>query len=374
MDKDYYRTLGVSRDADQSAIKSSYRQLALKYHPDRNPGDKASEERFKEISEAYEVLSDPQKRATYDQFGYEGLRGAFTGGGFTWSDFTHFDDVEDIFGGSFADILRSFTGFGTGTRRGKDKQAFVELNLEDVMTGAEKTISLSRMEFCNECQGRGARTESDFSVCPRCKGAGQTRFVQGFFALSQTCDRCSGQGKIIKRPCSHCKGKGRVSVERRITIKIPAGVDDGTSLRVGGEGEVSQSGRRGDLYVIIKINKHPVFEKEGSNIICNVPVNVIQAALGANIDIPTLEGKTVSLSISPGTQDGQILRIKKGGLPDLNLRSRADMFVRIIVETPVHLTSEQKRILEEFNKLSRPENTPLQKEFSEKIKKHNKDR
>jgi molecular chaperone DnaJ len=377
--RDYYEILGVSRNADQGEIKKAYRRLALKYHPDKNPGDKKkAEEKFKEISEAYEVLSDSQKRSTYDQFGHEGLQGAFKGGGFSWSDFTHFSDLEDIFGG-FEDLLRGFGiagdffGFGgrrtrTGPRKGADLEYRLEMELKEVASGVEKTVEIPRRELCNVCKGEGAKPGTKKSACARCKGTGQVIATQGFFSISRTCERCGGQGSVIETPCGECRGSGMIRVKRRIKIKVPPGVDTGSHLRISGEGEAGQrGGPRGDLYILIQVNPHEIFERHNNDIFCEIPISFVQAVLGGEVTAPTLNGR-VKLKIPPGTQSGQIFRLKGKGIPDLHGYYTGDELVRVMVETPTGLNEHQQTLLKQFAEACGEEVNPIKKSFAAKLK------
>jgi molecular chaperone DnaJ len=373
--RDYYEVLGVSRDAGIDQIKQAYRKLALKYHPDRNPS-KDAEEKFKEISEAYEVLSDSQKRSTYDQFGHAGLEGMFSGGGFNWSDFHHFEDLEDIFGG-FTDIFSRFGidldifGSSSGTsrpRRGRDIGYELELSFLEAVSGIEKTITVPRFEICHSCNGEGIKPGTKRQVCRTCDGNGQVFSSSSFFSTGRTCPKCKGEGNIIQHPCLDCKGSGRVKMERKLQVKVPAGVDTGMRLKITGEGEAgARNGPRGNLYVLINVKPHEIFIREGAELFCEIPVSFPQATLGAEIDVPTLDGKTM-LKIPEGTQSGKFFKIKGKGIPDLNGSGRGDLNVKIIVETPVKLTHRQKELLEEFMTISQEDSTPIRKTFFEKVR------
>ncbi len=378
--RDYYEVLGVNRNASSEEVKSAYRKLALKYHPDKNPADKKrAEEKFKEISESYEILSDSQKRATYDQFGHEGLQGAFRGGGFDWSDFTHFGDIEDIVG-SFGDLFRGFGvdigGFGRGrsgpdgARRGSDLQYTTEISFKEAAFGTEEAIRIPRHETCSLCNGEGAKPGTNKVSCSQCGGSGQTTTASGIFGFSiaRTCGHCGGEGKIITTPCTKCRGEGRVRVERKISVKIPAGIDNGFRLRISGEGEAGiRGGRSGDLYVLVYVKSHEVFARHNNDIICEVPISFVQAALGGEVDVPTLNGK-VAMKVPSGTQSGKVFRLRGKGIPSLQGTGRGDEHVRIIIETPTNLNNEQKKLLREFARSCGEEVNPMSHSFMEKIK------
>ena len=362
--KDYYELLGVSRGASEDDIKKSYRKLALKYHPDRNPSDKQAEERFKEVSEAYQVLSDPQKRAQYDQFGHAafGESGPFAGG----FDFTA--GFEDIFG----DIFGEFFGTGTGRRRGRGRGEDLRYNLtltfEEAVSGSEKKIKIPRHGSCETCRGNGSRPGTAPQTCPTCRGRGQVSFQQGFFSVSRTCNQCHGQGTVISHPCPTCGGAGRVRKMHTLSVKIPAGVDNGSRLKLRGEGESPPPGGvPGDLYVVIQVDPHPIFVRDHLDIICEVPISFVQAALGAEIDVPTLDGK-VKMKIPAGTQSGKVFRMRGRGIKDVQGYQQGDQHVRVIVETPTHLTPRQKELLKDFAASGGEEVNPLSKGFLEKVR------
>ncbi len=361
--KDYYDILGISRDASQEDIKRAYRRLAHQYHPDKNPGDKRAEERFKEINEAYEVLKDPDKRATYDRFGsvsggFEGFR--------DFADFGFATDFQDIFGDIFGDF------FGTSRRRrgqrGTDLRYNLEISFEEAAFGTEKEIEIPKTDRCIRCDGSGARRGTSPVICPTCGGRGQIRFQQGFFTVSRPCHTCRGEGRVIKDPCPECAGTGRVKTVKTVKVKIPPGVDTGTRLRIGGEGEYGiHGGAPGDLYVDISVRPHPVFKRNNNDIICEVPISFPQAALGAEIEVPTLDGK-VRLKIPAGTQSGRVFRLKGKGIPHIHGYGRGDENVIINVETPTRLTRRQKELLEEFEHISEEHNHPMSKGFFEKVR------
>ncbi len=352
--RDYYEVLGVSKTASADEIKKSYRKLALKHHPDRNKGNKEAEERFKEAAEAYAVLSDPQKRAQYDQFGHSLGGSGFQGfEGFEGS----FQGFSDIFGDLFEDFFgtgsrRGGSGGSRGGSRGADLEYSAEISLEEAAHGKEVTIEFPRLERCESCQGSGAEPGSQPTLCPDCGGHGEVRITQGFFTMRRTCPRCHGEGRQITKPCHTCRGSGRVRKVRKLNIKIPAGIDDGSQLKVTGEGEVGErGGPRGNLYVYISVRLHSIFERSGKDLLLEARIGIHQAALGTQIEVPTLDGK-VRLKIPAGTQPGSVFRLKGKGLPDLHGHGSAgDELVRVNVEIPERLSSEEKQLLEEFAKL-----------------------
>ena len=343
---DYYEVLGCARTASEAEIKSAYRKMALKYHPDRNPGDPESEARFKEAAEAYSVLGDAQKRQRYDAYGHAGLGGM---GGFDPTTFADFGDIlGDLFG--FGDVFgRRQRG---GPRRGADLRYNLELSFTEAAFGAETQVQIARAEGCTACKGSGAAPGTTASTCPSCRGAGQVTFQQGFFSVARTCGKCRGSGKVVATPCETCHGQGQVEVERKLHIKVPAGVDTGSQLRIAGEGEGGLAGGPpGDLYVVVRVAEHAFFKRDGSSLFCEMPVNVAQAALGATLDVPTLDGGTTRLSIPEGTQTGASFRIRGQGVHNLGARGRGDLHVAIRVVTPTRLSAEQKKLLEQLAKV-----------------------
>ena len=360
---DYYNLLGVNREASDDEIKKAYRKLALKYHPDRNPGDKQAEASFKEISEAYQVLSDPQKRAQYDQFGHAAFgNGGPFGGGF---DFTA--GFEDVFG----DIFGEFFG-GTSRRRGRTRGEDLRYNLtlgfEEAVFGTEKKVKIPRQGTCETCHGNGAKAGTAPQTCPTCRGRGQVSFQQGFFSVARTCNQCHGQGTVIKDPCATCGGSGRTRKLHTLSIKIPAGVDTGSRLKLRNEGEgAPPGGTPGDLYVVIQVESHPIFVRDNLDIVCDVPISFVQAALGTEIDVPTLEGK-VKMKIPSGTQSGKVFRMKGRGVKDVQGYQQGDQHVRVVVETPTQLTPRQKELLKEFALSGGEDINPLSKGFFDKVK------
>jgi len=352
--RDYYEVLGVGREASGEEVKRAYRQLALKHHPDRNPGNKEAEERFKEAAEAYSVLGDQEKRATYDRFGLDGLRGeGFTG--FSGFDASIFGDFEDILGSffGFGDI---FGGRSRGRRshpqRGRDLALEFEVSLEQAASGIEKEINLSRAEHCPECRGTGITPGTNKTACPTCQGRGQIRYQQGFFAVSRPCSHCHGAGEIITSPCRHCRGSGLIKQKGKITVRIPAGIEDGNRLRIEGQGEAGDAGADpGDLYVLVRVAKHPFFERQDNNLFCQVPVSISQAALGASIEVSGLDHNTEVMKIPPGTQTGAVFRLRGLGIKDLRSHHKGDLFVKVQVQTPENLSKEEKALLRRLAEL-----------------------
>ncbi len=367
MAKDYYQILGVARNASADEIKSAYRKLALKYHPDRNKGDKEAEQKFKEAAEAYEVLRDPEKRQLYDQYGEAGLRGRPMRGFSTFEDI--FEAFGDIFGGGLFDDL--FGGRRRAPRRGASLRCDIEISLEDVATGVEKVIEVARREICDTCHGTGAKPGTQPVTCPYCGGRGEVQRSQGFFTIRQPCPKCEGYGQIIQSPCPACRGAGRRTQQAHITIRIPAGGEDGKRMRVAEQGEPGEPGApRGDLYCDIHVKPHPLFERRGDDILCELPITFTQAALGATIeDAPTLDGKT-TITIPPGTQSGEILKLPGKGLPNLRGAGRGDLLVRVVVEVPKKLTPEQERLLREFAKTEDAHVSERRKTFFQKVKEY----
>jgi len=359
--KNYYKVLGVRPEADEAELKTAYRKLARMYHPDRNPGDKASEERFKEVSEAYTVLSDPEKRAHYDRFGVAPGAGGVSGpdGGFG----TIF---EDLFEGFFGGTERGRRG---RARRGDHLRYDLEISLEEAAAGLETKIQIPRLESCETCGGTGAQAGSRPETCPSCRGQGQVRFSQGFLTVARPCPQCGGEGQIIKTPCKDCRGQGRQRKERLLKITIPSGVEDGNQLRVGGEGEGGLSGGpAGDLYVALHVREHELFVRHGNDLVCELPLSFPQAALGAEVEVPILGGKA-TLTVPPGTQPGQALRIRGKGMPHLRGRGHGDAVYQVVLEVPTKLTGRQRELLEEFRETSTGDSGPLLSSWVERMKK-----
>lgn len=345
--RDYYEVLGVDRSASADDIKASYRKLALKYHPDRNPGNKEAEEQFKEASEAYEVLRDQEKRNIYDHYGHQGLQG--TG-------FSGFRGFDDIFS-SFSDIFDEFFGFGGGTRsrtaarRGADLRYDLTIGFMDAAFGVETEIELEKLHGCPACEATGCRPGTRIEDCRHCGGTGQVSRTQGFFSIRTTCPGCRGQGRVINDPCPECRGTGQTLQKKKVFVKIPPGVDSGSRLRLAGEGEDGvRGGPAGDLYIYINVKPHELFRRNNNDIICQIPVSFVQAALGADIDVPTLNGKKV-LHIPKGTQPGDVFRFKGEGIPSLRGYGRGDQIIQVLVKTPTGLTKKQEDLLKEFARL-----------------------
>ena len=367
--RDYYEVLGVQRNVSEEEVKRAYRKLAVKFHPDKNPDDPHAEEKFKEIGEAYDVLIDPDKRAAYDRFGHAAFaQGTAARGGFH----DPFDIFREVFGGAGGGIFETFFG-GVGTRgedrqRGSDLRYDMQIKLEEAAFGVEKEIEIQKLDTCDQCQGSGAEPGSRTINCPACGGRGQVISSRGFFQVSQTCPRCRGAGQIIEKPCRQCQGEGRLEKMSRIMLKIPAGIADGSRLRSSRNGEAgTRGGPHGDLYVVIHIKEHKIFQREDDNLYCEVPIPFSSAALGGEVDVPTLEGKA-HLKVPVGTQSGQIFKLRGKGIVNVNGRERGDLLARLIVEVPTRLNTEQRQKLEEFVALCGEENTPMRKSFFERAK------
>jgi len=368
--RDYYEVLGVERTVEIEEIKKSYRRLAIKFHPDKNPGDKAAEEKFKELGEAYEALSDPQKRAAYDQYGHAAFdprMRAGRGGGFH----DPADIFREVFGGG-GSIFDELFGGGrhdpTAPQRGSDLRYDMEITFEEAANGCEKEIAVSKLEKCDVCHGTGAESGSKSKTCPTCGGRGQVISSRGIFSIAQTCPRCEGAGRVIEKPCHTCQGSGRREHSSKITIRIPPGVDTGSRLRSSGNGEAGvRGGPSGDLYVVLHVKAHDIFHREGDDLLCEVPVSFVQATLGAEIEVPTLSGKA-QIKVPPGTQPGTTFRLKGKGIKNVQGYGVGDLHVRVTVEVPSHLNSAQKAKLQEFAELCDERVSPMTKSFFEKAK------
>ncbi len=370
--RDYYEVLGVSREASADALKKAYRNLAKQYHPDANPSDKNSEEKFKQVNEAYEVLQEPRKRAAYDQFGHGGIHagagmgrtGGFGGGG---------GDVGDM-GDVFSDIFEGFFGGRQSTRtqakrrRGADLRYDLAISFLESARGKEVQLNVPRMETCEVCRGTGAKSGTRAKTCSACRGEGQVRMSQGFFSVMRTCPTCGGAGEIVESPCSACGGEGRKRTLRKITVKIPPGVDTESRLKISGEGEAGlHGGPRGDLYVIIGVEPHPIFNRKDDLLLCEIPVSLTIAALGGEIEVPTLNGK-VTMKIPAGTQTGKVFRLRSKGFPNLRGLGTGDQMVTVSIETPERLSEKQKQLLQEFARVTGEESYPEIKNFRNKIR------
>ncbi len=375
--RDYYEVLGVEKNASDSEIKKAYRKLAMKYHPDQNPGDKTAEEKFKEVNEAYEVLSDADKKARYDQFGFAGVDPNFAGGnpfqgGNPFGGFGGFGDLGDIFGDFFG-------GFGGGAQqrrnsptKGQNVAAAVEITFEEAAFGTEKEVSVSRIKTCDTCGGSGCAKGTSPETCTYCNGTGTVRSTRqtafGTFTQQAACPQCGGTGQTIKSPCPTCKGKGKVRNNKKLTVKIPAGIDDGQSVRVRNEGNAgSNGGPNGDLLVSVRVLPHALFQRDGSNVLCEMPITFSQAALGAEIEVPTLDGK-VRYTVPEGTQTGTTFRLRGKGIPYVGYKTRGDQYVTVVVETPTKLSKEQKELLRKFSESVGDDAQPKRKGFFDKLK------
>lgn len=375
--KDYYKLLNVERGADPDEIKKSYRKLAMKYHPDRNQDDKEAEDKFKEISEAYEVLSDVEKRKRYDQFGYDGVKGNFGSGGFNMNNFHHFDDISDLFGDGFGSIFEDLFGGGGGrsrqsgrgyVHRGRNIKIPLSLSLKDAAKGVLKKLRIKKNVLCPQCNGSRAAAGSAPKTCPKCHGQGRYSVKQGFFSFATTCDLCRGEGQIIDKYCPGCAGSGMVKQETVVEVNIPAGIDNGHRIVMETQGEPSRDGGpNGDLYVEIRLKEDELFKREGSHVYLEVPITVAQAALGADIEVPTLYGQA-KLHIPSGTQPQTLLRLKGQGFSNVNGFGKGDQYVRIIIEIPRKLSSKQKELLREFDEVFPAEGLRDISTFKNKVK------
>jgi molecular chaperone DnaJ len=362
---DYYEVLGVSRDASEQELKSAYRKQALTYHPDRNPGDHAAEEKFKQVNEAYQVLCDPDKRAAYDRYGHAGLGG----GGFGASPFAGGVDISDIFGDLFGEMF-NMSGAPRQSRqqRGDDLRFELTIEFEDAIFGVDKEIRIRRLETCVACHGSGSASGRGPSVCSHCHGRGQIRYQQGFFSVARTCNVCGGSGHVIGDPCATCRGEGRAATEVKLHVKVPKGVEEGTQIRYSGEGDVGRgSGLKGDLYVVLSIKKHEFFERVGYDLHCVIPISFPQAALGAEFEIPGMDGP-VQVKIPEGMQSGREMRIRGRGVPHLNERGQGDLVVKVVVQTPRKLTKAQRELMAKLGETLNVDNRPSAPGLLERVK------
>lgn len=381
---DYYEMLGVTRECDDKTLKSAFRKLAMRYHPDRNPGDKEAEQKFKEIGEAYEILKDPQKRAAYDRFGHAAFENGSGGGA------GPFGRAGFAAGGGFADIFEDFFGemMGGGRRkrsdgreRGADLSYNMEVSLEEAFHGKTAQIRVPGSITCDACEGSGAKKGSKPQTCSTCGGSGRVRAAQGFFSIERPCPTCHGRGEIIKDPCPKCHGQGKIEEERTLTVNIPAGIEDGTRIRLAGEGEAgSRGGPAGDLYIFLAVKPHEFFQRDGADLYCRVPISMTTAALGGEFEVSTLDSMKTRVKVPEGTQNGRQFRLKGKGMPVLRQQSVGDLYIQVAIETPQKLSKRQRELLEEFDKLSVEENSPQShgffarmKEFFEGISGNNSD-
>lgn len=373
-EKDYYEVLEVSKDASGDEIKKSFRRLAMQYHPDRNPGNKEAETKFKEINEAYEVLKDEQKRAAYDRYGHQAFANGGVGGGNPFGGFD-FGGGAGGFADIFSEVFSEFVGRGRGAgrtyaQRGQDVRYNMSLTLEEAFTGLEKEITLPSTETCETCHGHGTKDGKEAPTCPYCKGSGKMRMQQGFFVVEQDCPQCKGTGHMVKDACPDCKGKGFVKKQKTIKVKIPAGVEDGMRVRVQGGGEAGiRGGESGDLYVFVSVKEHKLYEREGANLYARIPISMCCAALGGSIEIPSIDGSKIDVKVSAGAQSDQVIKVKNQGMSMVRSERRGDLFVKLHVETPVNLSARQKELLEEFRAIGKEESCqPEAKGFFDKIK------
>jgi len=363
---DFYEMLGVTRECDDGALKSAFRKLAMKYHPDRNPGDADAEHKVKEINQAYEILKDPQKRAAYDRFGHAAFEqgmggggGGFGGGGFS-------DIFEDLFGEMMGGGRRRSSG---GRERGADMRYNMEITLEEAFTGKTAQIRVPSSITCTDCSGSGAKPGTSPVTCAMCSGSGRVRASQGFFSIERTCPQCQGRGQTIKDPCPKCAGQGRVTEERSLSVNIPSGIEDGTRIRLAGEGEAGmRGGPSGDLYIFLSVKPHEFFQRDGADLYCKVPISMTTAALGGQFEVATLDGTQTRVKVPDGTQNGRQFRLKGKGMPILRQPQVGDLYIQVAVETPQNLSRRQRELLEEFEKLSSTENSPQSAGFFSRMK------
>jgi molecular chaperone DnaJ len=366
--RDFYETLGVARNSDDKALKAAFRKLAMKYHPDRNPGDQDSEFRFKEVSQAYEILRDPQKRAAYDRFGHAAFENGGMAGGFS-------GDFAESMSSIFDDIFGDFMGGGrrrgnrSGREPGADLRYNAEITLEEAFAGKTAEIEVPTRVVCRTCSGSGSKPGSSPKTCPTCEGHGRVRAAQGFFSIERTCPTCQGRGSVISDPCPECRGGGRVTEERKLSVNIPAGIEDGTRIRLAGEGEAGlRGGPAGDLYIFLSIRPHEFFQRDGADIFCRVPISVTTAALGGEFQVPTIDGGKTRVKVPDGTQTGKQFRLKGRGMPILRSSRVGDMYIQVAVETPRNLSRRQRELLEEFERASSADNNPESTGFFSRVR------
>lgn len=365
MKVDFYETLGVSKGADDKELKSAFRKLAMQFHPDRNPDDASAEQRFKEINEAYECLKDPQKRAAYDRFGHAAFEAGGMGGGQGFGPGGFADIFEDIFGDMMGRRGRS----SGGRERGADLRYNMEITLEEAFTGKTAQIHVPTSVTCDECSGSGARPGTQPVTCSMCSGTGRVRASQGFFSIERTCPQCQGRGQTIQDPCPKCSGQGRITEERSLSVNIPAGIEDGTRIRLAGEGEAGlRGGPSGDLYIFLSTRPHELFQRDGADLFCKVPISMTSAALGGSFEVATLDGTQTRVKVPEGTQNGKQFRLRGKGMPVLRQPTVGDLYIQVSIETPQNLTRRQRELLEEFERISSSENNPQSTGFFSKMK------
>ena len=364
--RDYYEVLGVARTASEAEMKSAFRKLAMKYHPDKNPGDKDAEIRFKELNEAYQTLSDGQKRAAYDRYGHAAFANGGAGGPGFGNDFSDF--MSDIFENFFGDARGRQRG-AAGRERGADMRYNLEISLEDAFTGSNATIKIPTAVTCEVCSGTGGKAGSKPKTCPTCGGYGRVRATQGFFSIERTCPNCHGRGETIDDPCAQCGGAGRVTRERTLSVNVPAGVEDGTRIRLAGEGEAGlRGGPAGDLYIFLSLKPHAFFQRDGADLFCRVPISMVTAALGGEVKVPTMDGSDAKVKIPDGTQSGKQFRLKGKGMPVLRSRDMGDLYIQVVVETPQKLTKRQRELLMEFDAECSKETHPESSGFFSRVR------
>ncbi|SON58357.1 Chaperone protein DnaJ [Hartmannibacter diazotrophicus] len=367
MKRDFYETLGVEKDANDAHLKSAFRKLAMKYHPDRNPGDAEAEAKFKEINEAYEVLKEPQKRAAYDRFGHAAFENGMGGGRAGSSDFGA--SMADIFDDIFGDFMGRGRGPRGGRERGADLRYNLDITLEEAFTGKTVEIEVPTSITCTTCSGSGAKPGTSATTCRTCGGHGKVRATQGFFTIERTCPACQGRGETISDPCPTCAGSGRTTQERTLSVNIPAGIEDGTRIRLAGEGEAGvRGGPPGDLYIFLSLRPHDIFQRDGADLYCRVPISITTAALGGSLDVPTIGGTSAKVKVPEGSQTGRQFRLKGQGMPILRANQTGDLYITVVVETPQNLTRRQRELLEEFEQESSSENHPESTGFFARVK------